>query len=303
MIDALITGGASLLGGLFGSNSQKKQNAAQRRWQEKVTDPAYIRRRYENAGVNPMLGLGGPTPQTSPAPVGSIVADSIASAGMIYTDEVQRNEQQAVQTAKLEMENERLRQNAQRLALMGEIAGPSIPRRPNNPNPSIVQPNVNATDPAQPTFNAANGAQPFNQTLNEAIDADHIRRSTSHEQISKPLYQTFTDKDGETTAVPVGPGLDEAATGLALEFAPQLRQWWDTQINDPDTQSMIAGGKSIYKNFAAGMGIPRDVVNSVRKAGNSDTFRQTPEQMRKLEHIGSNTDLGYFDKYGDFYYY
>lgn len=279
---------APIAGAALGGLMQSRENRKTREFNERQADPATIREKYEAAGFNPLLGLGGPVAQANAAPVGSIVADGIASAGMMYADEVQKNEEQAVQQSRLEMENERLRQTAQRLALMGDIAGPKVPQRPTTPT-------VNTASPAQPAFNAANGE---NLTLSDAIDAQNVEPTAMYEA-PNPLYQPFTDKDGETTAVPVGPGGDEFLTGLLIEYGPQVKQWFNDQWDHPDTQRFYRGGKTIYAGFKSGMGIPRDFINSVRK---STRMQSTPENMRKLEHIGTNQNYGFRDQYGDFYY-
>lgn len=83
---ALIGGGASLLGGLFGNKSAKKAAQRQEDFQREMANTVFQRGRkdLEAAGYNPMLGaitgVGAPSPAGAMPQLGDIVTPAVNSA-------------------------------------------------------------------------------------------------------------------------------------------------------------------------------------------------------------------------------
>lgn len=101
---SFIAAGAALLGGVLGRNSRREEIKAANRY----NNPKLIRRRYEKAGFNPLLGVAnGSVPYAAPnyAPQ---MGDAIARAGSAYAaGEIDRQRLEIEQSA-LAMDRERL---------------------------------------------------------------------------------------------------------------------------------------------------------------------------------------------------
>lgn len=164
MLGAVIGAGANLVGSLFGAGMARAENRENNAWnanqaninrkfqtnrenvawkrtvaeqkrQEQVamdmSDPAMIRKRFEDAGYNPLLATGamgmpgvpnGPVSQTAGAPgtpsalmsgAGEIVANGFANFGNAFLE----MEALAIQREQLAMENQALRENATRMMI------------------------------------------------------------------------------------------------------------------------------------------------------------------------------------------
>lgn len=98
VIAAGISAGASLLGGLFNRNAQKKANEANR--------PVNQVAEWEAAGINPLFGIssGGYIPHQATS-----IGDSFATAGAQFADFIAGDKEQELRETQLELENEHLK--------------------------------------------------------------------------------------------------------------------------------------------------------------------------------------------------
>lgn len=79
---ALIGGGASLLGGIMGNSSAKKEAKKQREWQERMSNTAHQREVVDlrAAGLNPMLSVMGGNGASTPSGAVADVKDALTPA-------------------------------------------------------------------------------------------------------------------------------------------------------------------------------------------------------------------------------
>jgi len=110
LIPSMITGGATLLGGLLTNSSAKAQARRQMEFQERMSNTA-MRRMVADAraaGINPMLvaGSGGAsTPQGAQAQIGNVLADAATSAVAAHAEARQERFQRA-QAGGIQEQNE-----------------------------------------------------------------------------------------------------------------------------------------------------------------------------------------------------
>ncbi len=133
---ALISGGASLLGGLFGRSSASKQQARQNEYNK----PINIRKRAEEGGFNPLLWAGQGNIQMQPGPSG-IMGSAIANAGLALADGMSEQRQLDLERTKLKQDQERLDALIEKQTIRPKVGGiyagsqqtPSVARAPGRP--------------------------------------------------------------------------------------------------------------------------------------------------------------------------
>lgn len=116
-IGALIGAGASLIGGALSSKSQRDTNKAN----AKANDPATIRRQFEAAGFNPLLGVDGWTPHQAQA--SGSMGQSIAEAGGILGTYFSDKAKEQSEVTKLQQQNQKLGQLLRDNALRPRVGG------------------------------------------------------------------------------------------------------------------------------------------------------------------------------------
>lgn len=115
----LIKVAGSLLGGLFGSKSQKKAEARQREYDK----PVNVRARYEEAGINPLLAFqGGVVGQSQAVGSANYMGAAIADASMIIADELAQ-QKDAGKLSQLQSMNQRLQEKVANLTLRPKVGG------------------------------------------------------------------------------------------------------------------------------------------------------------------------------------
>lgn len=135
LIGAVIGAGASLIG----ANKQKKANEAAQRAQneynERQSDPAEIRRKFEAAGFNPLLGVQGWQPAQQTGYVPSSIGSAISEAGAVFGNyfDGKAKEKSALTAAQQENAKlkERLRDQMLRPAVGGIFGGGDKPLKSN----------------------------------------------------------------------------------------------------------------------------------------------------------------------------
>jgi len=110
---------SKLAGAVIGGVISRRNAKDARKFNERQTDPAYIRQRYEAAGFHPLLGLGDPVASAVTSNFGFIVARGFGDFGRA----VQEDQALKLQATALEQENERLRQRNERMMLHPETGG------------------------------------------------------------------------------------------------------------------------------------------------------------------------------------
>lgn len=116
---ALIGAAGSLLGGLFGRNSEKKAIAAQNAY----NDPAAVRARFEAAGFNPLLGIqpgvGMQQAVGGTNYIGQAIADSVGALASAWSETAAKK----ARKQSLERENTTLRRQLEVDTIRPKVSG------------------------------------------------------------------------------------------------------------------------------------------------------------------------------------
>lgn len=149
---AAIGVGGSLLGGIFGRNSQRKAEARQREYDK----PINVRARYEEAGVNPLLAFqGGVVGQSAAVSAPNYLGAAFADAAAIAADGILRNSA-AQKLERAERLNAKLSQDLTDATLRPKIpgvyaAGGSVAAASGGKNASVSGRRSDANAAAEPT--------------------------------------------------------------------------------------------------------------------------------------------------------
>lgn len=119
MWGAIIGAGASLIGGAL---SRKDQRSAQDRT-DKYNDPKAIRKRYEAAGFNPIIGIENASPLQQPSGWQPTMGSAIANAGLALQSGLQDKQALEIEASRLAMEKERLEKLLTKETIRPDVGG------------------------------------------------------------------------------------------------------------------------------------------------------------------------------------
>jgi len=202
MLPALIGAGASLLGGIFGRNSERKAIAAQNEY----NNPANIRARAEAAGFNPLLFVGPGVGNQMATGGSNFLGSAIADAGLMLSEALAKR-QDLRKLDRLKDENEKLSQQVTDLTIRPKIGGIYAQRE--------AIPSKSAALGAKGSVSANSGGQAAalavaGQDALFGVDpSDPVKPDVSH------TYKTYGN-DGHVTNVPLGPDIDEVISGATI---------------------------------------------------------------------------------------
>lgn len=115
---AVIAGGLSLLGGLFGQRSERKAIAAQNAY----NDPSAVRKRFEAAGFNPLLGIQAGVGMQATTGGTNYMGAAIADAGLLFAEGLQQR-QDATKAEALEQQNKTLVRKVEQMTIRPKMGG------------------------------------------------------------------------------------------------------------------------------------------------------------------------------------
>lgn len=118
LLPALISGGAAVYGA-YQDRKQRNKEIAQAR---KDADPSELRRKFEEAGLDPAWAFGGGY-SPAPLPAAPTFGRDIATAASDALEISQRERQLALQKTELEQRNQQLQQRVEQMTLRPETGG------------------------------------------------------------------------------------------------------------------------------------------------------------------------------------
>lgn len=127
-MSALLSVASTLLGGMLGQNSERRNNEYQRQLiqeQNAYNAPDKVRERAEAAGFNPLLFVGpgvGQQTATAASSSSNYMGNAIADAGLLLADAVAKRKD-AMRLSQMEDQNRRLSDRVQSLTLRPQVGG------------------------------------------------------------------------------------------------------------------------------------------------------------------------------------
>ena len=232
MNPALISAGASLLGGLLGR--PKNVSAAKNRYD----DVAGIFKAAEEFKFSPFALLG--SPAVGPSVVQNTMGSAIADAGLLLADGMSKQKMKALEEERLRLENEKLRGEVNRMMLRPKVpVGKATIGKNNDPRKKQPQDPVLPEDPA---------ANPLPDTLpidpRREVQNDPIRTHAGFIVTDSPIFgRIYTATlDGEE---PAGGEWFGMATAV-----PQI-------INNKGHNLSFGGGRESRPNMTRKQGLER----------------------------------------------
>lgn len=196
-----ISAGASLLGGLFNRNAQKKAN--------KANLPTAQVAAWEDAGINPIMGItqGQWIPQQAVS-----MGDSFANAGGALARGMELNHEEELANTGIRKENEELKEALSDLSKRRELS--NIEKIGINPLPSSVQTDMG-------TVPMSDVRSPTPLTDEGYID---LRYDDGGTGVTLKPRERIVTSDGTTSDVTLGPDADEWFSGLFFEAGAFMRE-------------------------------------------------------------------------------
>lgn len=269
---ALISAGASLLGGILGRNSEKKAIAAQNEY----NNPTNIRKRAEEAGFNPLSFIGPGVGLQTTTGGSNYMGSAIADAGMAFADAMSKKAELG-KLDKLQQANAKLAAKVQTLTLRPKVAGiyaqrqstPTIAAAVGGGN-AEVSGGLSVTGSADVSGSAGSGDSGVNfrplmttSPVDPRREVDNAKISTTagfmvvdNPYLPFPLYLPSTDGDEVVQWYDypsyILPGLGSAALHYAGIKMPEVlarKAWNDAQPKRPSTDKLKPKPKaSLYLN-------------------------------------------------------
>lgn len=179
---AVIAAGASLLGGIFGSNSERKAIAAQNEY----NNPSNVRRRAEDAGFNPLLFVGPGVGQQVATGGSNFMGSAVANAGLALADGMDKAKMMEIERSKLAMDRQRLDALLNNATIRPKVAGIYASTVSAPLGVGVVSPPLHDQDFKSATVPAAT------------------------------IWQDYITSSGDVVSAPVGPDIDELVSGAAI---------------------------------------------------------------------------------------
>lgn len=279
MLGAIIGAGASIIGGIMKNKSRKDDYRRERRdaINDQINKLPRLRESAEKAGFNPLTALeatgGSGFGQTgvshAPLTSTSMIVDGVKGLADVATGETAKRERrQEVQDRLAELQLERLESGdagsiiaRTRMTSLNPNAAPG--RAPVNGGRASPGREVVAAD--GPTTHTTPGLNPIRVTEQGAgmMPATHKLPEKFRREHVGPLHQSFTLPSGRVLSMPVGPDVDEVATG-----------WVAEKYDD-----VVSSGAPSLMSMA--LGFPTGAIIEGAKRGEAERRKARDEAMKK----------------------
>lgn len=234
---ALVQGVGGLLGGLFGRRSEKKAIAAQNAY----NDPSAIRRRFEAAGFNPLLGIqpgvGMQAAVGGTNYIGSAIADGVAGLASAWSESAVKKQE----LQKLQQENEKLQKKVTVQTIRPTTGG--LYNRPSGEKISIsATPARGMLAPDGRYYSEYEAEWVGNQVMQPNPDGTYQQRNPARTAITTPIGEITPDNisDAEDWEKRYGDPVSWAVGfgNLAADAGRSLRRWTDKSGYTPPTENL-----------------------------------------------------------------